>query len=63
MKKSLIANLEILRNEESGVSWIGTVSTLEDAHAQILNDIASRAEHYIIFNSTIGDRISVESRR
>jgi hypothetical protein len=63
MEESLIANLDILRNEKSGVSWIGTASTLEDAHARILKDIASGVENYIIFNSTTGDRISVESRR
>ena len=58
MEESLIANLDILRNEKSGVSWIGTASTLEDAHAQILKDIASGVENYIIFNLTTG----IESR-
>jgi hypothetical protein len=50
MEESLIANLDILRNEKSGVSWIGGASTLED--------VASGVENYIIFNLTTG----IESR-
>jgi len=51
--------LDILKKDEMGVQWIGTASTLEEAHSQIRADAISGALEYIIFDSRTGDRITV----
>ncbi len=55
----MISNLDILRNEKNGIQWIGTASTLEEAHSQIREDAGSDEVEYIIFNSQTGHRITV----
>jgi hypothetical protein len=54
----VISYLDILRKGETGLLWIGTASSLEDANSQI-RARASDAGEFVIFNSRTGDRISV----
>jgi hypothetical protein len=56
----MISYLDILKKDELGVRWIGTATTLEEAHSQIRADGDAGALEYIIFNSKTGDRITVD---
>jgi hypothetical protein len=58
MEGIVISYLDILRKGETGLLWIGTASSLEDANSQI-RARANDAGEFVIFNSRTGDRISV----
>lgn len=55
----MISYLDTLKRDETGMQWIGTASTLEGAHSQILEDNGQGAVEYIIFNSQTGHRTTV----
>jgi len=55
----VISYLDILKRDETGMLWIGTATTLEEAHSQIHEDAGSGEVEYIIFNSQTGHRITV----
>jgi hypothetical protein len=55
----VISYLDVLKKNETGMFWIGTAATLEEAHSQIRAQAGSDAAEYVIFNSKTGDRISV----
>ena len=57
----MVSYLDILRKGKTGLLWIGTASSLEDANSQIRARTNDAAE-FVIFNSRTGDRISVWPR-
>jgi hypothetical protein len=56
----VIAKFDILRHEKNGALWVCATTTLEEAHARIYQDSRSSPAEYVIFNSTTGERISVD---
>lgn len=56
----MIAKFDVLRHEKNGSLWIYAATTLEEAHSHIYQDSLSGSAEYVIFNSTTGERISVD---
>ena len=61
MEGIVVSYLDILRKGKTGLLWVGTASSLEDANSQIRARTNDAAE-FVIFNSRTGDRISVWPR-
>jgi hypothetical protein len=59
MEGTVISYLDILKKDETGIFWIGTASSMEEAHSQIRAHAGSGVVEYVIFDSKTGDRIAV----
>ena len=50
---------DVFRLEKRGVSWLGSASSLEDAHQKIATQAEYESFRYTIINTQTGHRIEI----
>jgi len=54
---------DVFRQEDVGVSWLGSVLTIEEAHSRIMEQFGFESHEYIIVNTQTGHRIHIDFAR
>jgi hypothetical protein len=50
---------DVFRRERAGLSWLGSVATVEEAHVKIFTEPNFESLEYTIVNTTTGNRIHI----